>query len=359
MNRLFRHIAAFALSGIILIGCAYDDTVRQLKQQADGEGLAIAFSNGIIDNPVRIRTRAQALSLLSDHTSSMGVWGWQTTPAGDVERLFLNQNVTFSTPQAKWTYNPVKYWDYRSIYRFSAYAPHSSSVTGVTATIDSVTHAISIKGVTLQGSNTIDSGVPAPPANFSLVADVDWMLDRNGQSMSGILRDEVMFNMQHILSKLSIRVCRAANSEPDSVLKITVDSLMIGGFVAQGDFTQSMTDDPVSMAAEWTPVDTLPRYSIMSARNVSVPDSAVYILESLLIPQSVRPAQSIRIWYSIGNGHTSHMDHIYGLGNLFGRFETGKSYVITITIGPEPIRFNAGVQDWSNREAYRQWRIND
>lgn len=353
MNRLFRHIAAFALSGLILTGCAYDDTVRQLHQPVDSEGLAIAFSNGVIDNPVRIRTRANALSLLSDHTNSMGVWGWQTTPAGVVERLFLNQDVTFNTPQAKWTYNPVKYWDYRSTYRFYAYAPHSGTVAGATASINETTHAISINGVTLQGCNTIDSGVPAPPANFSQVADVDWMLDRNGQSMNGIIREEVMFNMQHILSKLAIRVCRSANTQPDSVLTITIDSLMIGRFVAQGDFTQSLTDDPASMAAEWTPIDTLPRYSIKSARNVNVPDSSVYILESLLIPQSVGAGQNIRLWFSIGYGHTSHMDHIYGLGNLFTRFESGKSYVITITIGSEPIKFNAGVQEWSNWNAYK------
>ena len=351
MNRLFKHIAKLILTGIFLTeaGCAYDESVRDLREQTTGdESLVISFNNGIIDNPVRIRTRA--VTLLSDHMESMGVWGWQTTPEGVTERLFQNQEVTFSAPQAKWTYNPVKYWETKSSYRFYAYAPHTGSVPGVTATIDSATQVISIKGVTLQGSNTIDSGVPYPPANFGRVADTDWMLDRTGQSMAGIYRSEVTFNMQHILSKLCIRVRRSSTFYPDSIVSIAIDSLKIGNFVCQGDFTQATDDSPQSLAAEWTPVDTLPRYTVTSAKHVSVPDSAVYILESLIIPQRVLSSQHIRVWYNIGNvgGFKNRMDNIFSLQDLFSRFEAGKNYVITVTIGPDPIRFDAGVQDWSS-----------
>ena len=354
MNRLFKHIANLVLTGFFLTvtGCAYDESVRDLREQTTvNPSLAISFSNGIIDNPVRIRTRA--VTLLSDHTESMGVWGWQTTPEGVTERLFINQNVTFSAPEAKWTYNPVKYWDSKSTYRFYAYAPHSGSVPGVTATINPTTHALSLTGVTLQGSNTIDSGVPAPPANFGRVADTDWMLDRTGQSMAGIYRAEVTFNMQHILSKISVRVRRSASFLPDSIIAMTIDSLQIGRFISQGDFTQATDDSPESLAAEWNPVDTLPRYTVTSAKQVSVPDSTVYVLESLIIPQRITSGQFIRVWYSIGNagGYINRMDNMFSLTGLFQSFEAGKNYVITVTIGPDPIQFDGGVQDWSSFDA--------
>ena len=350
MNRLFKHIAKLLLAGIILTvaGCAYDDTVRELREQpTDSEGLAIEFSNGIIDNPV-IHTRA--VTLLSEHTNSMGVWGWQTTPQGVTECLFLNQDVAFSAPQAKWTYTPVKFWETHSSYRFYAYAPHTDSVSGVTATIDNTTHAISLIGVTLQGDNTIDSGVPEPPANFSRVTDTDWMIDRTGQSMAGIYRNEVVFNMQHILSKLCIRVRRSATFLPDSVVSMTIDSIKLGSFVCQGDFVQTLEDTPEALEAEWTPIDTLPRYGLTSAKHVSVPDSTVYLLESLLIPQRVENSQYIRVWYSIGNagGFINRMNYRCSLKSLIGRFEAGKNYVITVTIGPDPIKFDAGVQEWSS-----------
>ena len=350
MNRLFGIIAKLMLTGIILTvaSCAYDDTVRELRNQpADDESLAIAFSNGIIDNPV---PTTKALALLSDHMESMGVWGWQTTQEGATERLFINQNVTFSATLGKWTYSPLKYWDSKSSYRFYAYAPHSGSVPGVTASINPDNNAISIKGVTLQGSNTIDSGVPAPPANVGKVADVDWMLDRTGQSMQGVTRNEVTFNMQHILSKICVRVRRSSTFLPDSIVSISIDSLKIGNFISQGDFVQTLEDASQVLAPEWATVDTLPRYTVTSAKHVSIPDSAVFVLESLLIPQSVTGSQYIRVWYNIGNsgGYISHMDNIFSLDELFGKFEAGKSYVITVIIGPDPIRFDAGVQDWTD-----------
>jgi len=351
MNRLFGHIAKLMLAGVILTvaGCAYDDTVRDLREQPAGsESLIISFSNGIIDSPIPMHTRA--VTMLSDHMETMGVWGWQTTSEGVTERLFLNQKVAFSSSLAKWTYSPLKYWEPKSSYRFYAYAPHAGSVPGATASIDPTTHAISITGVTLTGCNTIDSGVPSPPANFGHVADNDWMVDRTGQSMAGIYRSEVTFNMQHILSKICVRVCRSNTSDPDSVLAISIDSLEIGKFISQGDFVQATDYTNQAMATEWTPIDTLPRYTVTSAKHVSVPDSAVYLLESLLIPQTVGSDQYIRVWYNIGNrgGFINHMDNIFSLKDLFRRYEPGKSYVITVIIGPDPIRFDAGVLEWIN-----------
>ena len=349
MNRLFKHISRLTLAGIILTvaGCAYDDTVRDLREQAAvDEGLAISFSNGVIENPIK---RTRAVTLLSDHTESMGVWGWQTTPEGVTERLFLNQEVTFSAPEAKWTYNPVKYWEQKSTYRFCAYAPHSSRVPEVEFAIDSATHAFSFKGVTLQGCNTISNGgVPELPSNFSNVADVDWMIDRSGQSMAGINRTEVVFNMQHILSKLCIRL-RRGDYQPASKITVIIDSLRIGNFICQGDFTQAMTDSVKALAAEWTPIDTLPRYNL-EISNVTVPDQPIYVIESLCIPQRITSDHTLSIWYRIGKpGHyMSRMDDSLSLKSLFNSFDAGKSYMISITIGPDPIKFDAGVNDWSS-----------
>lgn len=350
MIGLLRHMAGLMLAGVILMvaGCSYEDSIRDPREQRPDESMAIAFNNGIIDSPVPMHTRA--LALLSDHLESMAVWGWQTTQEGVTERLFNNQNVTFSTALAKWTYSPLKYWDNKSTYRFYAYAPHSGTDPGVTASINPDTHSISLTGVTLTGCNTIDSGVPAPPANFRKVPDIDWMVDRTGQSMTGTNRAEVIFNMQHILSKLSIQVRRSSTFLPDSIISINLDSLKLGCFVSQGDFVQSMDNSSQTLPVEWTPVDTLPRYTITSAKHVIIPDSAVYVLESLLIPQYVSDSQYIRVWYNIGNsgGYITHIDNIFSLNELFAGFEAGKSYVITVTIGPEPIKYDAGIQDWNS-----------
>ena len=42
---------------------------------------------------------------------------------------------------------------------------------------------------------------------------------------------------------------------------------------------------------------------------------------------------------------------MFSLTGLFQSFEAGKNYVITVTIGPDPIQFDGGVQDWSSFDA--------
>ena len=347
MNRLFRHMAIMVLAGATLLtGCAYDDTVRDMREHRSGsDSLAIEFNNGFIDNPVITR----AVTLLSDHSNTMGVWGWQTTPDGAVERLFLNQEVTFNRLQGKWNYSPVKYWESHSNYRFCAYAPHDGGVDG-TATIDPTTLAISIKGVTLNGCNTIDTAVVEAPANFSTVQDVDWMIDRSVQNIAGTYRNEVAFNMQHILSKLCVKVGRSSTFASDTVIRVVIDSIKIDDFISQGNFAANTTGTPLDIS-EWTLVDTLPRYSMRSTPELSIPDSAVYVIESLLLPHHTRTDQTIRIWYSIGNegGYINRFRSTFRLSEIFSTFLPGRNYQITFTVGPDVVTFDSGVSGWENQ----------
>lgn len=346
MKKLIGHMITLLLTGIILTGCSYDESVRDLRSNPTDPSLAITFANGLIDKPIITR----AVTLLSDHMNTMGVWGWQTTPLGTVERPFINQKVTFNAPEAQWTYSPLKYWDSNSTYRFSAYAPHQNSEPGVTASIDSVTRAISIAGITLHGRNIIDQGLPTPPSNFGAVDDVDWMIDRFGQNMIGLNRGQVTFNMQHILSKICVRIARDKTFLPDSIEHMTLDSIRITNFVCQGNFEQSTRNDSLSILAEWTPIDTLPRYAITSAKNVGIPDSALYVIESLMIPQPVNDDQYIQVWYNIGSesGYVGHYYYISRLTDVFGRFMAGRNYLLTLTISPKAITFDAGVQGWDD-----------
>ena len=45
------------------------------------------------------------------------------------------------------------------------------------------------------------------------------------------------------------------------------------------------------------------------------------------------------------------MYNIYELNNLFSRFESGKNYIINVTIGPDPIKFSSDIQDWDNQNS--------
>ena len=93
---------------------------------------AIEFSESVINSSVR-STRSGS-SNLSDHTTTMGVWGWRSTLDGQIvnETQFANKLVQFK--DSIWTYSPKKYWISGSHYRFYAYAPYTQETS-----IDSLT----------------------------------------------------------------------------------------------------------------------------------------------------------------------------------------------------------------------------
>lgn len=366
MKSLVRHIYFLLMAVTILTGCQKDGVLIEVVQSniESPDNMLINFSNGMIDNPVGSRS---LVSMLSDHNHSMGVWGWQFTPTVDTTRLFNNQIVSFDSNLDIWTYNPIKYWNRGSSYKFYAYSPHNSSVQNVSVRIDSVTHKIGIDGITLSGCNNVPANGPYDnPGNFSNVSDIDWLIDRAGQESTGITKGKVTFIMQHILSKISVRVFRDEMIANDQVVPVVVDSIMIGDFVCQGNFNQVLTQNPLvetqadidSKILEWTLVDTLPRITLNGIENVTIPNhSTTYLLESLLIPQTVTPDQIIHIWYTVGrdNEYKTQNYAQAQLETLFDTFVSGNSYVVNIVLNKsaDMIRFDSGVNDWDSKAAYR------
>ena len=367
MKSPVRHIYFLLMAGTLLLtGCQKDGVlIEVVESNMENPGnMLINFSNGMIDNPVGSRS---VVSMLSDHNHSMGVWGWQYTPTVDTTRLFNNQIVSFDSNLAIWTYNPIKYWNRGSSYKFFAYSPHSSSVQNVSVRIDSVTHRIGIDGITLTGCNNVPANGPYDnPGNFSNVSDIDWLIDRAGQESTGITKSKITFIMQHILSKISVRVFRDEMVADDQVVPVVVDSIMIGDFVCQGNFSQVLTQNPLvetqtdidSKISEWTLVDTLPRITLNGIENASIPNhSTTYLMESLLIPQTVTPDQKIHIWYTVGrdNEYKTQNYAQTTLNTLFDIFVAGNSYVVNIVLNKsaDMIRFDSGVSDWDSKAAYR------
>ena len=357
MIRLFKHMAQMlaVTAAMLLSGCQYGSILSDLHNaEQSSDSLAICFHNGVIENPVNTR----AVTLLSDHLNTMGVWGWQTTSDGLVERIFLDQEITFNPALHRWTYSPVKYWENKSTYRFHAYAPHNSTSPGVKVEIDSVKGYINIIGVTLKGCNNVSTDT-ITPGIFSHVDDIDWMIDRTTQNLQGKNHTDVTFNMQHILSKLCIKVKNNSTSLlQDSTMFMTLDSLHVGSFISQGNFGQKFTQAPTPddsaqyrfETSEWTPVDTLPRYILRSHDGLPVTDSCVCIIESLLIPQPTVEGQMIDIWYTLGvkNGLASHFHYAKPLKDVFGGFVSSCNYVIEISVGPDIITFDSGMTGWEN-----------
>ena len=354
MLKLARHRALGWLAAVMLLaGCQYDSIVNDFRQESGhNDSLAISFGNGVIDNPIRTRS----VSLLSQHTNTMGVWGWQTTLGNEVVCLFNNTDVTYN-PGTQWTYSPARYWEKGSSYRFYAYAPHGSTVPQSTVSINEQTGRFTIQNVVLNGGNTMSNAAKQTPSgSFISVDDTDWMIDRTGQTVTpDKIYSRVTFNMQHILAKFNV-IVKTSGALSTAGKTVVIDSLSIGEFVSKGSFTQMLDHSPVAGVAadsvdEWTIDTASPRYTIQGTRGAVVNGSGCCVIESLLLPQDVTAQQLVSISYTIRTkgGHVEHFKHQFMLDEAFeSSFRCATDYTLYITIEPVVITFDSNSTKWEN-----------
>lgn len=364
MLNVARHKILGCLAAVMLLaGCQYDGIVNQLREEAGrNDSLAISFGNGVIDNPVHTR----ALTLLSQHANTMGVWGWQTSTDGQVVRLFNNQNVSYNPDLKDWTYSPARYWEKGSSYRFYAYAPHATTVPGTSVSITESTGRISINNVVLDGCNTmIDKPQPQPYGTFSSVTDIDWLVDREGKTVNPVqVGSLVTFNMQHILAKLIVMVT-PSSAIKESGVTVVLDSLSIGSFHGKGNFTQILDHSPVAgietddTAVEWQPDTDYPAYTLHSANGAEIDSTGCCVIESLIMPHEADSTQMILVDYSLHyqDGRVERFDSRLRLQDAFSAFKSANSYTLHLIVGPQVITFNAGATLWDKEDWSGWWKI--
>ncbi len=359
-------MVVLAVMAVFAAGCQ-KELLTDYTGNADNQrgGVAIAFDNGIVDNPVGTR----ALLPLSDYQSTMGVWGWRSDNEMLDEPLFKNHLITYSTSLNGWTYTPLKYWEQHSHYRFYAYTPHSSDsrATGATVSIDEASGFISIDNVLLTGHNIRKNDASHTLKNtFAESDDVDWMIARQGQTANGRTPEKVQFLMNHILAKFNVRIRVSSSlvSPSSGITSISLSSLSVGAFKSKGSFEQKLLHVPsatsvTDMAAvEWS-VSNTPDVTLASGADIILDNEYTYVVESLLLPQDVTDTQTLNLRYTLtfNDSRTEYFDYALRLNDAFGtgslsgaggRFLSGYSYTLSININPDVITYDAGASSWED-----------
>lgn len=378
MKHLMVSLAGMACMVVAFSGCQEGPVLVDEGTSDEGMLRAIGFDNTFIDRATA--TRVAAPFALSDYFTTMGVWGWRSDAEVTDQPQFIDQIVTYSPAAAKWQYNPLRYWERNSTYRFYAYAPHQTDVaaSGSSVTIDAATGRIAISGVTLTGTNLQTPPTASQQYVFSAVpsGDTDWMIARAGRTgVPGRLGQTVEFTMQHILSKLNVAVrVSDALAADGGVVGVTVNNLEVGTFADEGDFAQLLDHTPDATlaadraAAEWTltaaPALTLQGATDVIVKNIPVApgetsiagNTLLYILESLVLPQDVIASQTVKLVYTLrfSDGRSERYTYVMPLSDAFGptteaggQLLSGYSYTLKFVIGPDVITFDPGVDDWT------------
>ena len=347
-----RHWTTYLLGicALLISSCTEREVLIDIPTTIASREVPISFSGCHVDHAT-----TRHASALREHLSTMGVWGWRNGMWDDNTLVFCDQAVTYNPDSRRWEYTPLQYWREKCQYTFYAYAPHQQS-TDCQVSIDSLTHMISIAGVTLHGDNLQDTPTDTVKECFAGTTDTDWMVARAGQTAVGEAEMEVEFSMQHILAKLNIRIkeCEELAIRP-YLASITADSIVISALPAHGDFSQQLTHTPIisdpeeADIEEWAAYDTT--LYIRGTHACEVTLKPTYLVESLVVPHHISPTSTLTLYYSyhFKDGHTEECSYHMPLTEAFTRFVAGYNHTLTFTVCSTRIELEAGATGWEER----------
>ncbi|MBQ2447067.1 MAG: fimbrillin family protein, partial [Bacteroidales bacterium] len=267
-----------------------------------------------------------------------GVWAYKTPTGGAEVGVMSNYQVVNGTD---WVYagkgpssdQVLKYWDKMASYEFFAYAPYHQSAVSIASDVISIAEGEYAANENLQTTwstalnNTNNFSGTGAATNKS----TDWMvatkIERAAKENGTV---EEIFS--HTMSKLVVIL-------KSTVANTAVNSVSVGN--VHGIGSCKITPTTAAVTAVWTPTS-----AVKSITGVYGPFTAIdtdhYSMEYLLIPSDDAPTFSIT--YTI-NGEP------YSVTNAaitpITSFEENTFYTLTVTIGPDPIVFDATAVPYS------------
>lgn len=345
-----------AATTMMLAACAQTDVVTDIPEP---QQQAISFET-FVDKATRVSTESYDLS---SHHDQYYVWGYKNTSSV----LVFNEEEVNSSDNSYGT--DLKYWDKAaSAYYFYATAP--SAFTFVPNGGQNASY-FTLSDVELKGTNFTTA--LSATANTTLKinnGDIDYMIAYTDVPTDGNdLFEFVNFNFKHILSRLNVTIKNSTRAN------IVLNSITVSGLKT----TATEFNSSLSGLDRWNPSQTTVNYTSIGG---TVPATAQYALECLLIPQTVAyevvplagkvnySAPHICVNYNIQNGTDSNQQPTYenfiayyNLAALFGATSTDDNTTIdkdetkitfseahqstlNITFSPQGIEFSTTTSDW-------------
>lgn len=275
-----------------------------------------------------------------------------------------------------WYYEGVRYWDkFATKYKFGAFAP-ATAQSEVDFAYDNndndgvITIGSSSSKITVETTNLM--ATPATELAYKGFTK-DYMT-----ALSHATTSPVTLTFTHKLSKFDIKL--ALNDEVITNQAVTVKEITVHNMNGTSYYDSSKESGETGFLSGWATPSTEINYSVKGVGsatdgyqlNLDIDDEKTgnqnydgyYVFEGLMIPQTIQKAATasqltefsqacLYIKYTIG---TEEFVGYYALANMFigsesetnyYNFEGGKEYILTITVGPEPIKFTPTVTAWA------------
>lgn len=396
MKRLFILSAAVAA----LASCSNSEVITEVNEpQVPDKTIAFETFSSNATRESAENSDEEQKDGLENHHSNFSVWGYKDVAGSDV-KVFDRQTVSYSS--SAWTYSPIRFWDKgANSYKFYACAPKDestpnsvftlkpkseSSNTSYTEAYYFITGPVTLKAETLDKKTYSEEYKTS--TSGSTLQNTDYMIASKCEydDVATAASSSVQLNFNHILSRLNITVQKAQKQDGNAFKDATVSltELKVYNMKSTGSFNESKELGTGSVLANGTTERwTLEEQKINYTANTltSVTENQQYVLQSLVIPQTVSyenvtldgksngsdltttNAPYIYIKYNIKaatNDQTGENFVRYiNLAKAFGKsaenesvaFNEGWQNTLHITIDADVISFDADVYRWAENNS--------
>ena len=298
-------------------------------------------SGGEYEHPIEFSisnsksTRAY-ISTNSDVATNGGfkVWGFKNvSSSSDWTTVFDGTTVSSSDYGSTWTYTPLRYWDANAQYKFYAAAPAQNA----NGTITFADNTICVNNV--HYAKKSDS-------------DVECKVQRGVYTAYGSSHNRVDFTFSHIMANLVVEMKKDALFEN---VEVKLNSLKIEGWNGgNGNFRLNPESSSNADIVEWT----IPEYSngvmeMVDENGVILSVNEKVIGDYLMIPQSIDDNCILKMQYTISYlGVDEIFNYDLNMNLLYQTLNTGSKNILTFTIGPDVITFDANCMTWEDENGY-------
>ncbi len=330
----------------LMISCASNDIKNDVVND-----IPIGF-----DSYSSLATKSSSATNLEDYHKTFGVWGYKTVN-GSESAVMAHYKVTHDdngNGSANWDYDGenapsgqyMKYWDKTATkYQFDAYAPYSTNATNTN-------HVISIasgqyaanENLQTTFSETLNSLTFTGTGTTSTTATTDWMMPaasyiRNAAGTPATMSTAIVnLEFKHILSKVILIV----KTKDDFPFNITINSASLNNVHGTGSYNGT------AWTTSGSAVSVAGVVGEMTKSTTAAPHK-YYSIECLVMPQATA-APKFSVNYKIGNDPEVFDVKEVSISNITS-FAAGTAYIITATIGPDPIDFDCVVTDWTTNDS--------
>lgn len=376
-----------AVAALAMVSCAQDDQLRNGVNEESQKNV-IGFAS-FAEKATRGTTKPDGTDyVLEDYHQTMAVYGTKKDVNDDVQKVFDKVTCTYAGDNStaitgEWAYSPARYWDKQSSYNFAAFAPAFAAMEYSFASGDEVipsegkfksTENYIVKGQNLMSDNGVTFTTASGSAKEwnvgfnSASGDVDIMIADYVDRPAGTI-STVDLCFRHTLAKLIVAVKAGdpnpANASADGYV-VKVMSVKANNYKKEGSYDTN----------KWTVVDASGDLSYMynasgddnsvktnaSADAIKLTEKSTYFIESLVMPQNIGEEQEIALEYEImtqGGNEAPYYEtfkRTVKVSDIFNnpasgdatRYNEATKYIITMTIDPQEIKFDAGVYEWAH-----------